>query len=150
MLPLFLDAPAIVAQASASELQYPLAKRAIISSPYGPRRHPIDGGRKFHRGTDFAAPQGSSIIAAHGGIVKIARYYGGYGLAVVVESEDYQTLYGHASRLLVSEGQSVLPGQAIAEVGSTGNSTGFHLHFEVKKRLGDAWTLINPCTEIRC
>ncbi|BAY58504.1 peptidase M23 domain-containing protein [Leptolyngbya boryana NIES-2135] len=148
MLPLFLDIPAIVAQAS--ELQYPLAKRAIVSSPYGPRTHPIDGGRRFHRGTDFAAPQGSTILAAHDGIVKIAQSYGTFGNTVIVESEDFQTLYAHAHRILVVKGQEVRAGDAIAEVGSTGFSTGPHLHIEVRRRMGDAWTLVNPCTLIKC
>jgi murein DD-endopeptidase MepM/ murein hydrolase activator NlpD len=151
MFPL-LNVPEIIAQAQivTESLSYPLAKRAIVSSPYGYRTHPIDGGRKFHRGTDFAAPTGSAIVAAHGGTVKVARGYGTFGNTVIVESEDYQTLYAHASRLLVSQGQEVNAGDAIALVGSTGNSTGPHLHFEVRQRLGDAWTIVNPCALINC
>ncbi|GGK37228.1 hypothetical protein GCM10010124_32420 [Pilimelia terevasa] len=85
-----------------------------------------------HEGTDFAAGMGTPIRAATGGVVKKASWYGGYGNAVIVDhGNGVQTLYGHASKLLVKEGQRVAAGQQIAKVGSTGDSTGPHLHFEV-------------------
>ncbi|MEK5059484.1 murein hydrolase activator EnvC family protein [Paenibacillus shunpengii] len=109
---------------------------ARISSGYGPRIHPITGEvGKMHTGTDFAAPQGTSIYAAEDGVVIMAEWYSGYGYTVIVDHGDgLWTLYGHIREggIKVSEGDSVSRGQKIAEVGSTGNSTGPHLHFEVR------------------
>lgn len=87
-----------------------------------------------HNGLDIAAPIGTHIYAADSGVVTTALYTNkGYGIYCIIEHGGYQTLYGHCSRLLVSVGQQVSQGQVIAYVGSTGNSTGPHLHFEVKK-----------------
>lgn len=104
-----------------------------LSSPFGWRIHPIDGIRRLHRGIDIAAPPGAPIFAADDGVVLEAGWdSGGYGNRVEVRHPSGKvTLYAHASRLLVEKGQSVTRGQAIAEVGSTGRSTGPHLHFEV-------------------
>ncbi|MDK8193080.1 peptidoglycan DD-metalloendopeptidase family protein [Paenibacillus sp. UMB7766-LJ446] len=111
-------------------------KGAYISSNFGPRVHPITGEvGKMHNGTDFAAPQGTSIYAAEDGVVIMAEWYGGYGNTVIVDHGDgLWTLYPHIREngILVKEGESVTRGQNIAEVGSTGNSTGPHLHFEVR------------------
>jgi murein DD-endopeptidase MepM/ murein hydrolase activator NlpD len=105
-----------------------------ISSGFGNRRHPILGYNRFHAGIDFAASYGSTIRAADSGQVIFSGWYGGYGQAVIIDhGGGLSTLYAHASRLLVSEGQSVQQGQAIAAVGSTGLSTGPHLHFEVRR-----------------
>lgn len=99
---------------------------APISSPYGPR----DG--RNHNGLDLAANMGDPIKAARDGEVLLAGYVNGYGETVILRHEDgTQTLYGHASRLLVSAGERVRQGEVIAEVGSTGRSTGPHLHFEI-------------------
>jgi murein DD-endopeptidase MepM/ murein hydrolase activator NlpD len=107
---------------------------APTSSPFGWRIHPILGYRRFHAGLDFAAGYGSTIRAADSGIVIFAGWYGGYGKAVIIShSNGITTLYGHTSELYVSEGQTVQKGQAIAAVGSTGLSTGPHLHFEVRR-----------------
>ena len=107
---------------------------APTSSPFGWRIHPILGYRRFHAGLDFAASYGSTIRAADSGTVIFAGWYGGYGKAVIIShSKGISTLYGHTSELYVSEGQSVQKGQAIAAVGSTGFSTGPHLHFEVRR-----------------
>ena len=107
---------------------------APTSSPFGWRIHPILGYRRFHAGLDFAASYGSTIRAADSGTVIFAGWYGGYGKAVIIShSKGITTLYGHTSELYVSEGQSVQKGQAIAAVGSTGFSTGPHLHFEVRR-----------------
>ncbi|MDZ7956169.1 murein hydrolase activator EnvC family protein [Nostoc sp. DedQUE09] len=107
---------------------------ASTSSPFGWRVHPILGYRRFHAGLDFAASYGSKIRAADSGTVIFAGWYGGYGRALIIDhGNGMTTLYGHTSELYVSEGQAVERGQAIAAVGSTGFSTGPHLHFEVRR-----------------
>ncbi|MBD2680846.1 MULTISPECIES: murein hydrolase activator EnvC [Nostoc] len=107
---------------------------APTSSPFGWRMHPVLGYRRFHAGLDFAASYGSTIRAADSGTVIFAGWYGGYGRAVIIDhGKGITTLYGHTSELYVTEGQGVERGQAIAAVGSTGLSTGPHLHFEVRR-----------------
>lgn len=107
---------------------------ASISSPYGWRIHPITRRRRLHTGIDFAGNYGSSITAAEAGNIIFAGWYGGYGNTVIVDhGKGITTLYGHTSRIVVKEGQNVERGQAIAAVGSTGFSTGPHLHFEVRE-----------------
>lgn len=107
---------------------------APTSSPFGWRTHPILGYRRFHAGLDFAASYGSTIRAADSGVVIFAGWYGGYGRSLIIDhGKGLTTLYAHCSELYVSEGQSVQKGQAIAAVGSTGLSTGPHLHFEVRR-----------------
>mgnify|MGYP006280969843 FL=1 len=107
---------------------------ANISSGFGNRIHPILGYSRFHAGIDFAASHGSTIRAADSGRVIFSGWYGGYGQAVIVDhGNGISTLYAHASRLFVKEGQNVQQGQPIAAVGSTGLSTGPHLHFEVRQ-----------------
>ncbi|MBW4541426.1 MAG: peptidoglycan DD-metalloendopeptidase family protein [Myxacorys chilensis ATA2-1-KO14] len=114
--------------------QFVFPSDAPISSSFGWRMHPILGYQKFHSGMDFAADYGSTIRAADRGTVIFAGWYGGYGNAVIIDhGNGITTLYGHSSELYVAEGQSVERGQAIAAVGSTGLSTGPHLHFEVRK-----------------
>ena len=86
----------------------------------------------LHQGIDLAAPTGTPIYAVHAGTVTFSAWGGGYGYLVIIEHEDgVETLYGHASQLLVSEGQEVDAGEVVALVGNTGNSFGAHLHFEV-------------------
>jgi murein DD-endopeptidase MepM/ murein hydrolase activator NlpD len=112
-------------------LAYP--SNASTSSPFGWRIHPILGYRRFHSGMDFAASYGSTIRAADSGTVIFAGWYGGYGKTVIINhGRGMTTLYAHTSELYVSDGQGVQRGQAIAAVGSTGLSTGPHLHFEVR------------------
>lgn len=107
---------------------------APISSPFGYRTHPVLGYRRLHAGMDFAGAYGSPIRAADAGTVIFAGWYGGYGNAVIIShGKGLTTLYGHCSQLFVSEGQTVARGQQIAAVGSTGLSTGPHLHFEVRR-----------------
>lgn len=114
---------------------------ASTSSPFGWRVHPILGYRRFHAGLDFAASYGSKIRAADSGRVIFAGWYGGYGRALIIDhGNGMTTLYGHTSELYVSEGQAVERGQAIGAVGSTGFSTGPHLHFEVRRN----GTPVNP------
>ena len=106
---------------------------SYISSPYGYRIHPIYGTKKFHSGTDYAAPGGTPIYAYAGGTVALAGWNGGYGNCVIIDhGYGRKTLYGHASRLHVVAGQTVRTGERIADVGTTGQSTGNHLHFEYR------------------
>ncbi len=103
------------------------------SSPFGMRHHPILGVDRLHAGCDMGAPSGTEIHAAADGIVVIAEVRGGYGNAVVIDhGHSLATLYGHTSKLLVKPGQLVKRGDVIALVGSTGLSTGPHLHFETR------------------
>lgn len=105
-----------------------------VSSMFGTRRDPITGGHRFHKGVDIAAPKGSPIGAFSSGKVIFAGRQGGYGNTVVIEHADgRQTRYAHAERLMVQSGDYVRTGQTIATVGSTGRSTGPHLHFEVSQ-----------------
>ena len=105
-----------------------------VSSYYGKRKDPFHGYSAFHQGIDFAAGKGTKILSAAAGMVEFAGKREGYGLMVQIRhGNGYQTRYGHASELLVSSGEMVDRGKAIALVGSTGRSTGPHLHFEVLK-----------------
>lgn len=111
----------------------PVLGHSYNSSSYGPRVDPLTGRRAFHEGLDFAAPRGTPIVAAAGGVVVKARYVSGYGKLVEIDhGNKLVTRYAHASKLLVKEGDLVYRGQQIAKVGSTGRSTGAHLHFEVR------------------
>jgi murein DD-endopeptidase MepM/ murein hydrolase activator NlpD len=122
------------ASQSASGMRWPLPGYKTISSAYGNRIHPIKKTTLFHSGIDIPAPTGSNIIAAKAGTVLIARVEGGYGNTVVIDhGGGITTLYGHCSKLLVKAGQKVDAGSTIAKVGSTGVSTGPHLHFEIRK-----------------
>ncbi|MBW4659675.1 MAG: peptidoglycan DD-metalloendopeptidase family protein [Drouetiella hepatica Uher 2000/2452] len=103
-----------------------------ITSGFGYRMHPILGYTRFHSGIDFGVDYGSSIHAADAGVVIFAGWYGGYGQAIIIDhGKNITTLYGHTSEMHVSEGQTVQRGQVIGAVGSSGLSTGPHLHFEV-------------------
>ena len=107
---------------------------ARLSSPYGMRKHPIDGFNKMHRGTDFAAPMGTPIMASGSGVIKKAGWCGGGGNCIVIKhNSTYQTIYAHMSKFAkgMRSGVRVKQGQTIGYVGSTGKSTGPHLHYEV-------------------
>ena len=107
---------------------------ARLSSPFGMRKHPIDGFNKMHRGTDFAAPLGTPIMASGSGVIKKAGWCGGGGNCVVIKhNSTYQTIYAHMSKFAkgIRGGVRVKQGQTIGYVGSTGKSTGPHLHYEV-------------------
>ena len=109
---------------------------ARLSSPFGMRKHPIDGYNKMHRGTDFAAPMGTPIMASGDGIVIRSRWCGGGGNCVKIKhNSTYTTVYAHMSKFGrgIKEGVRVKQGQIIGYVGSTGKSTGPHLHYEVIK-----------------
>ena len=104
-----------------------------ITSPFGYRQNPFGGGLEFHQGLDIAAPMGTTVTAAAAGTVISAGWYGGYGNYILIDhGGGMSTGYGHLSQIFVSDGQQVQKGQAIGAVGSTGASTGPHLHFEVR------------------
>lgn len=113
--------------------QWPVPGRYKITSTFGPRIHPITGLPGNHTGTDVAAPKGTAILAARGGVVTISTYNNSYGNYVVVQHDNgIATLYAHMSSRAVSEGQIVTQGQTLGYVGSTGSSTGNHLHLEFR------------------
>jgi murein DD-endopeptidase MepM/ murein hydrolase activator NlpD len=107
--------------------------RGMVTSEFGCRRDPFTGERKGHTGLDLGAPKGTSVRAALPGTVRLVRFSAsGYGFHVMIDhGGGFATLYAHCSKILVYEGQEVGAGDIIAEVGSTGRSTGNHLHFEV-------------------
>tara|TARA_B110001452_G_scaffold75878_1_gene61618 strand:+ start:223 stop:954 length:732 start_codon:yes stop_codon:yes gene_type:complete len=107
---------------------------ARLSSSFGMRKHPIDGFNKMHRGTDFAAKKGTPIMASGDGVIVRARWCGGGGNCIKIKhNSSYQTIYAHMSKFAngVRNGVRVRQGQIIGYVGSTGKSTGPHLHYEV-------------------
>lgn len=106
---------------------------ARMSSGYGTRIHPVLGGRRGHKGIDLAGPTGTPIYATADGVVSRADWFSSYGLYVSLEhGGSLQTRYGHMSRLNVAAGQRVKKGEIIGYMGSTGRSTGSHLHYEVR------------------
>lgn len=125
---------------------WPLQSKGRISSYFGYRFHPILRKRKYHSGIDIAAPQGLSILAADSGVVAFAGWNNGYGKMVILDhGSGFSTVYGHCSILQVNQGQTITKGQTIAQVGSTGLSTGPHLHFEVRKN----GVPVNPLTYLK-
>ena len=107
---------------------------ARLSSAFGMRKHPIDGYNKMHRGTDFAAPSGTPIMASGSGLITRARWCGGGGNCIKIKhNSTYETIYAHMKNFAkgIKEGVRVKQGQVIGYVGSTGKSTGPHLHYEV-------------------
>ncbi|MED1603653.1 peptidoglycan DD-metalloendopeptidase family protein [Alkalihalophilus marmarensis] len=111
-----------------------------MTSPFGWRTHPVLGTKRFHSGIDYAAPTGTPLLSQSAGTVSFNGWMGGYGNTVMVKSGIYDHLYAHNSRNIARKGQSVSKGQLLALVGSTGMSTGPHVHYEVRKN-GKA---INP------
>ena len=147
----------LIAQAASSQPQLsftgficPLKSYSRISSEYGWRKNPVTGVNKLHAGTDFAAPGGTPIYAAASGYVQVAGWSsGGYGNYVIIyhgsmsDGNAYSTLYGHMRSVATSAGKYVKQGELIGYVGSTGNSTGNHLHLEVWKG-GSKANAVNP------
>jgi len=135
---------------SGTGMMYPLSIPATITSVFGWRVHPITGNQRFHAGTDIGAPTGTPVLAAAAGQVETANWLGGYGLTVTLNHKSAkQTLYGHMSEILVQPGQWVQPGTVIGRVGSTGNSTGPHLHFEVRHLTPNGWVATDPGVQLQ-
>ncbi len=122
-------------QYTGGEMLWPVAiSGTVITSDYGVREHPIQGVIKEHTGIDIGnTPTGTPVVAAADGVVTYAGWLGGYGNCVMINhGEGVVTLYGHGNKILTSVNKKVKKGETIMEVGSTGNSTGPHLHFEVR------------------
>ena len=125
----------------------PIANEVRITSKFGWRRHPIFKKKmQFHSGIDFGGKTGTPVLAVYSGKVEKAGWQNGYGLTVILEHHKgtSQTLYAHLSKTLVKKGQKVQAGDAIGHLGSTGYSTGPHLHFELRKLTNGSWKKIDP------
>ena len=131
-------------------LVFPLSIPAPITSLFGWRIHPIFGSARFHSGTDIGAPLGTPVLAAYAGQVVMADFLGGYGLAVALDHNQgkQQTLYAHLSEVFVKSGDRVKQGAVIGRVGSTGNSTGPHLHFEYRELTPDGWVALDAGAQL--
>ncbi len=116
------------------KLEWPTPGNYNVTSPYGNRYHPITRKYRMHTGIDIGAPSGASIVAANDGVVIFSGWNGGYGQCIIIDhGGGIATLYAHNSSLSAKKGQEVKRGEQIAKVGSTGLSTGPHLHFEVRE-----------------
>lgn len=112
---------------------WPVPGISRISSPYGYRIHPIFGVQKMHTGIDIPAPTGTPAVAIDDGVVIFAGVQNGYGNTLMIQHDDGKvSLYAHNTSLVVSKGDRVQKGQVVTRIGSTGNSTGPHLHFEIR------------------
>lgn len=127
--------------------KWPLEDYRYISSGYGYRTHPITKRLSFHNGIDIPAPKNTSVLASDDGIVTFSGYKSGYGNVIEIKHFDNKkTLYAHNNSIVVNAGEVVKKGQVIAKVGSTGDSTGNHVHFEVKindKRINPLYGISN-------
>ncbi|MDX2270833.1 MAG: M23 family metallopeptidase [Cyanobacteriota bacterium] len=132
-------------------LLYPLPTAVPISSPFGMRTHPISGLQEFHQGVDLAASMGTPVLAAFSGSVLSAGSLGGLGNAVVLgHSATQRTRYGHMDTVAVTAGQTVRQGSVIGYVGSTGESTGPHLHFELWQRSPSTdWVALDAAPQLK-
>jgi len=127
-------------------LLFPIIGSAVNTSGFGWRLHPLLGAWRLHAGEDLAAPEGTPVVAALSGRVVSSGLAGGYGLAVEVEHRRplRRSLYGHLSELYVKAGDVVRQGEVIGRVGSTGLSTGPHLHFELRQPADGGWVALDP------
>lgn len=127
-------------------LLLPIIGSAVNTSGFGWRLHPLLGAWRLHAGEDLAAPEGTPVVAALSGKVVSSGLAGGYGLAVELEHQRplRRSLYGHLSELYVKAGDVVRQGEVIGRVGSTGLSTGPHLHFELREPAAGGWVAIDP------
>jgi hypothetical protein len=125
---------------------FPLIGSAVTTSNFGWRLHPVLGNWIMHSGRDLAAPEGTPVVSVLAGTVVSSGPAGGYGLAIEIEhgGVNRRTLYGHLSELYVKEGARVSQGEVIGRVGSTGLSTGPHLHFEMRIPQDGGWVAIDP------
>jgi murein DD-endopeptidase MepM/ murein hydrolase activator NlpD len=131
-------------------LVFPLSIPAVMTSLFGWRTHPITGNLRFHSGVDLAAPLGAPVLAAYAGRVAIADFLSGYGFTIVLRhhKDTQETLYAHLSEILVQPGAWVKQGAIIGRVGSTGNSTGPHLHFESRQLTDEGWVALDPGVQL--
>jgi murein DD-endopeptidase MepM/ murein hydrolase activator NlpD len=138
--------PSPIAGNGNARLLFPLIGSAVTTSNFGWRLHPVMGSWLMHAGRDLAAPEGTPVVASLTGRVVSSGVAGGYGLAVEIEHERprRRTLYGHLSELYVKEGDLVRQGEVIGRVGSTGLSTGPHLHFELRLPQDGGWVATDP------
>ena len=138
--------PAPIGGNNNRRLLFPLIGSAITTSNFGYRLHPLLGSWLMHAGRDLAAPEGTPVVAALGGRVVSSGLAGGYGLAIEIEHDNphRRTLYGHLSELYVKTGERVRQGEVIGRVGSTGLSTGPHLHFELRLPGEGGWVAVDP------
>jgi murein DD-endopeptidase MepM/ murein hydrolase activator NlpD len=123
---------------------YPLPYNVPVTSGYGWRVNPVTGEYSFHSGIDLGAPQGTPVLATKAGMVESAGWAGGYGNLVELSHDRFGSRYAHLSVIQVRVGQRVAQGQQIGLVGSTGRSTGPHLHFELLSPSADGWVTVNP------
>jgi murein DD-endopeptidase MepM/ murein hydrolase activator NlpD len=130
---------------------FPLAVPAPITSGFGWRVHPIRGDRRLHKGVDLGAPTGTPVLAAADGKVELSDWLSGYGRAIILSHQDNtrETLYAHLSEAFVKPGQWVEKGTVIGRVGSTGLSTGPHLHFELRQKTPTGWQAIDPGVQLK-
>jgi murein DD-endopeptidase MepM/ murein hydrolase activator NlpD len=130
---------------------FPLPVPVDITSIFGWRAHPITGEWRFHSGTDLGAPLGTPVLAAYSGRVSVAEFLGGYGLSILLDHNKGQqeTRYAHLSEVFVKPGQWVQQGTVIGLVGSTGNSTGPHLHFEALQATSEGMVALDPGMELQ-
>jgi murein DD-endopeptidase MepM/ murein hydrolase activator NlpD len=130
---------------------FPLPIPVDITSVFGWRTNPVTGEWRFHSGTDLGAPMGTPVLAAYSGRVSLAEVLGGYGLSVLLDHNkgSEETRYGHLSEIFVKPGQWVQQGTVIGLVGSTGNSTGPHLHFETLQENQGSMVAVDPTMELQ-
>jgi murein DD-endopeptidase MepM/ murein hydrolase activator NlpD len=130
---------------------FPLVNPVDITSIFGWRVHPITGDWRFHSGTDLGAPMGTPVLAAYSGRVSVAEFLGGYGLSILLDHNQgkQETRYAHLSEVFVKPGQWVQQGTVIGLVGSTGNSTGPHLHFEALQATPEGMVAVDPTAELQ-
>jgi murein DD-endopeptidase MepM/ murein hydrolase activator NlpD len=130
---------------------FPLVNPVDITSIFGWRVHPITGEWRFHSGTDLGAPMGTPVLAAYSGKVSVAEFLGGYGLSILLDHNQgkQETRYAHLSEVFVKPGQWVQQGTVIGLVGSTGNSTGPHLHFEALQSTSEGMVAVDPTAELQ-
>jgi murein DD-endopeptidase MepM/ murein hydrolase activator NlpD len=137
--------PLNVLRRGTQQYVFPLSIPAPITSLFGWRMHPIFGEWRFHAGTDIAAPMGTPVLATRAGRVAVSDFLGGYGLTVIMRHDnDLESRYAHLSQILVQPGEWVEQGDVIGLVGSTGNSTGPHLHFEMRQLTAQGWIAVDP------
>lgn len=144
-----LLASAIVSNASLRQqnltIRYPFATLKPVSSPYNLKRfHPVIRRVRPHKGTDFAAPNGTPVQSVISGRVVFAGWMQGYGKVVVVQNDYQETLMAHLSSIWVAKDQNVVENVKIGAVGSTGWSTGPHLHIELRLKINNRWTYVDP------